>query len=310
MDSDESDNSSSSDSGESSSDSASEREMTNNYYTLEEDYWIKNQISEDEINYSNYIFNLEIEMSKLISNKNYSSRHEYSCTYNRINLISNKHKNIFVKCICNSLKTGRINCNILKDIIHLINGESECTYMKSESTIIKFLGTISYVINNYYDNDNIYQIIIILFEWVINLGNTDENKEPKNVIMSKFRKNTSNIFLRSIFISVLKKFPKNNQTDINKVLFLLKLIIECDANPFISIISNKYNLISHTNIMINDRKKSIINILEEYGWKNTEIYEKIVNYRTNLILSLVMNKKEMNHIYQPPRLSSLILCIF
>ena len=84
MDSDENCNSS-------SSDSESERERTNNYYIVEEDYWIKNQPSEDEITYANYIFNLEIELSKLISNKNYSNHREYSYAYNNFR----KKKDLF-----------------------------------------------------------------------------------------------------------------------------------------------------------------------------------------------------------------------
>ena len=135
---------------------------------------------------------------------------------------------------------------------------------------------------------------------IIKFEGTKENKTRFSKPIFKPKSLDIGIFLEPIFASTLTNLSPDNKNDVKRAISIFNLLIDSGFNPFISIICKK---------SINE-KYSIFYFIEHHGWKNTEIYDIVVNYRTNLILSLVMNKKELAHILLLPTLKNIIKYYF
>ena len=162
-------------------------------------------------------------------------------------------------------------------------------------------GTILYLAVTYTNLDVIRRIL--------SLTQTIKTKTVINRTLVKYRASNSKIFLEPIFASILTNFSHDNIEDIQKSVVTFNLLIEYGFNPFTAIISGTRRDSLKNKKQINE-KHSILYYIEYFGWKNTEIYDIVVNYRTNLILSLVMNKMNMNHIIQYQSLKNLVGCYF
>ena len=126
------------------------------------------------------------------------------------------------------------------------------------------------------------------------------------------------------FSSLLSYFSSKDSLSIKYLIEVFNILYNAGYNPFIPIISKKIiydeskiklvpthqRLSSKTYLSSQFKFYSIFYYLDRFNWNKTEIYDLIVDFRTNIILSLVMNKKDMNHIQSAPTLKNLMLCIF